>query len=144
MMSVTVLRFSMSCALVLSVVSCGPSELEIVPSTVDADRILFERAQGALDEERWLDAREYFLQVRENYPQSTLRAEARLGVADSYEGEGSSDSYVSAIAEYQDFLSLYPTHELASYAQYKLALVHHHQMREPERDQSWTLSLIHI
>ena len=122
--------------------SCGADEPLITPSTVDGDRLLFERGEAALAEEGWVQAREYFLQVRDNYPQSDLRADARLGIADTYEGQGGSEQYVSALAEYQDFLSLYPTHPRAAYAQFKLGLVHHHQMRAPERDQSWTESTI--
>ena len=129
-------------ALAAIVAACGTSEPEITPATVGGDQILFERGVTALADEKWLDARDYFLRVRDNYPQSGLRADARLGVADSYEGQGGAASYVSALAEYQDFLSLYPTHPRAAYAQFKLAMVHHHQMRPPERDQSWSQSAI--
>ena len=122
--------------------ACGSSEPEITPATVGGDQILFERGTAALAEESWLEARDYFLRVRDNYPQSGLRADARLGVADSFEGQGGAASYVSALAEYQDFLNLYPTHPRAAYAQFKLAMVHHHQMRPAERDQSWTQSAI--
>ena len=122
--------------------ACGSAEPEITPATVGGDQILFQRGTATLEDGNWLEARDYFLQVRDNYPQSGLRADARLGVADSFEGQGGAASYVSALAEYQDFLSLYPTHPRAAYAQYKLAMVHHHQMRPPERDQSWTQSAI--
>ena len=122
--------------------ACGSSDPAITPATVDGDRILFERGTAALAEEDWLAARESFLQVRDNYPQSGLRADARLGVADSFAGQGSAANYVSALAEYGDFLSLYPTHPRAAYAQFRLALVHYRQMRPPERDQSWTQSAI--
>jgi len=121
---------------------CGSSEPEITPTTVDGDRILFERGADALAENSWIAARDYFVQVRDNYPQSDLRADARLGIADSFGGQGNTASYVSALAEYQDFLSLYPTHPRAAYAQFKLAMVHHQQMRPPERDQAWTRSAI--
>ena len=131
-------------ALVLAAigVACGADEPLVTPATVDGDRLLFERGEAALAEQRWVAARDYFLQVRDNYPQSDLRADSRLGIADTYEGQGGAEQYVSALAEYQDFLSLYPTHPRAAYAQFKLALVHHHQMRGPERDQSWTESTI--
>ena len=122
--------------------ACGSSEPAITPATVGGDQILFERGTATLVEGRWAAAREYFLQVRDNYPQSGLRADARIGIADSYEGQGGSANYVSALAEYQDFLSLYPTHPRAEYAQFKLAMVHHHQMRPPQRDQTWTQSTI--
>ena len=123
-------------------VACGTQEVEITPATLNGDRLLFERGQQALDQGDWFDARYNFLRVRDNYPQSSLRGEALLGVADSYEGQGSSAAYVSALVEYQDFLALYPTHTGAAYAQYKIGMVHSHQMRGPERDQSETRSAI--
>ena len=129
-------------ALLVTVAACGSREVEITPLTVGADRLLFERGTTALDAERWSEAREYFLQIRDNYPQSELRADARLGVADTYLGQGTPDAYVLAVAEYGDFLSLYPTHPRAPDAQYRLGMVFFEQMRGPERDQSETLEAI--
>ena len=109
---------------------------------VEADRLLFERGAAALDEGDWRRARQYFVEIRDNYPQSQYRAPARLGIGESYEQEGSTEAYVRALAEFQDFLSLYPTHPRAPFAQYKLGMVHFHQMRRAERDQSETRNAI--
>ena len=126
----------------LLIVGCGNRPPEITPTTREADRLLFERGTEALEEEDWLRARQYFTELRDNYPQSGYRAEARLGLGDTFEGEGSSESYVSALDEYRNFLALYPTHERADYAQYKLGTVYFHQMRRPERDQSQTRNAV--
>ena len=120
----------------------GSTEPEIAPTTVDADRLLFERGTAALEEADYLRAREYFLQIRDNYPQSAFRAEARLGIGDSYVGQGSPPDFVAATAEFQDFLSVYPTHPRAPYAQFKLGHISYLQMRGPDRDQSFTRSAI--
>ncbi|MCY4507393.1 MAG: outer membrane protein assembly factor BamD [Acidobacteria bacterium] len=109
---------------------------------VEADRLLFERGAAALDENDWRRARQYFVEIRDNYPQSQYRAPARLGIGESYEQEGSTEAYVRALAEFQDFLSLYPTHPRAPFAQYKLGMVHFHQMRRAERDQTETRNAI--
>ena len=74
--------------LVSSISGCGPPVVEITPATADADRLLFDRAETAMTEEDWSRAREYFVQIRDNYPQSQLRADARLGVADTFISEG--------------------------------------------------------
>ena len=135
--------FPLVLALICLASSCGgENPPEITPATLGGDRILFERGEAALAEEDWGDARGFFVQVRDNYPQSEYRAEARLQIGDTYEGEGTPDSYIRALAEYQDFLSLYPTHPRTGYAQYKLGMVHFHQMRRAERDQTETLSAI--
>ena len=130
------------CVLSAVVLACGGRSAEIPSPQLGADEILFERGTEALQEEDWSRAREYFVQIRDNYPQSQYRADARLSVGDTYEGEGSSDAYVQALDEYRDFLSLYPTHPSAGYAQYKVGLVHFHQMRRPERDQTETVNAI--
>ena len=109
---------------------------------LEADRVLFERGTTALEERDWSRAREYFVQIRDNYPQSQYRAEARLSIGDTYEGEGSLEASVLALDEYSDFLSLYPTHTRAPYAQYKVGLVHFHQMRRAARDQTETNSAV--
>ena len=53
-------------------------------------------------------------------PQSEYRADAKLGVGDTYIGEGSAESFVLAINEFREFLNFYPTHKRADYAQFKL------------------------
>jgi outer membrane protein assembly factor BamD len=123
--------------------ACGGNDPpEITPGAADADRILFERGRAALQDEEWLRAREYFVQIRDNYPQSQYRAEARLGVGDTFLAEGTAESYVQALEAFRDFLALYPTHERAPYAQFQIGMVHFLQMRRAERDQSETRSAI--
>lgn len=128
----------------LATTACGSRDVEIPALTeADADEILFERGAQALVEGGWSTAREYFVQIRDNYPQSPLRARSRLGIVESYEGEGSEVAYLSALNELREFLRLYPpTHELAPEAQFKLGMVYFNQMRRPERDQSETRSAI--
>ena len=124
--------------------ACGSRQADLPPLTeADADGILFERGSQALEEGAWSTAREYFVQIRDNYPQSPLRARSRLGIVESYEGEGTEVAYLSALNELREFLRLYPpTHELAPEAQFKVGMVYFSQMRRPERDQTETRSAI--
>ena len=124
------------CLVAATSLACGGPRAEIPPPQLDADRVLFERGMTSLEERDWRRAREYFVQIRDNYPQSQHRADARLSIGDTYEGEATLESYIQALAEYQDFLSLYPTHPRAAYAQFKLGMVHFQQMRRAERDQT--------
>jgi len=57
-------------------------------------------------------------------------------------GEHSAESFVLAINEFREFLNFYPTHKRADYAQYRLAMAHFYQMRDPMRDQSETREAI--
>jgi outer membrane protein assembly factor BamD len=110
--------------------------------TPEPDKFLFERGTEALEKRRWLAAREYFRELMDTYPQTTYRADAKLGVADTYLGEGTAESYVLAENEFREFLSYYPTHERAFYAQYKLGMTFFYQMHGPDRDQTETRKAI--
>lgn len=104
----------------------------------DPDRFLFERGTAELNDKDWFTAREYFRQLVDSYPQSRHRGDAKLGIGDTYLGEGTGEGYVLAINEFKEFLSFFPTHERADYAQYKLGMAHYYQMRGPMRDQTET------
>jgi outer membrane assembly lipoprotein YfiO len=110
--------------------------------TPEPDKFLFDRGNENLEKKRWIVAREYFRQLVDSYPQSQYRASAKLGIGDSYMGEKNAASYVLAINEYREFLSFYPTHTRADYAQYQLAMGYFKQMRSPMRDQTETRDAI--
>ena len=75
-------------------------------------------------------------------PQSPFRPDAKLGIGDTYLGEGTAEALVLAINEFREFLSFYPTNARADYAQYKLGMAHFRQMRAPQRDQTETRDAI--
>jgi outer membrane protein assembly factor BamD len=114
----------------------------VPPGTTQPDRFLFDRGMAALNEKKWLTAREFFKQVVETYTQSPVRPDAKLGLADTYLGENTAESLVLAINEYTEFLSFYPTNGRADYAQYKLGMAHFKQMRAAQRDQTETQETI--
>jgi outer membrane protein assembly factor BamD len=130
-------------ALALGAAGCASTGRAIPPGTAQPDQFLFEKGNEAIEKKRWLVAREFYKQVTETYTQSPIRPDAKLGIGDTYLGEGSAESLVLAIAEFQEFLSFYPTHPRADYAQYKLAMAHFKQMRSPQRDQTETRDTIH-
>ena len=110
--------------------------------SLEPDKFLFERGSEALNSKKWLTSREYFRQLVDSYPQSTYRADAKLGVGDTYLGEGTLEANVLATNEFREFLSFYPTHPRADYAQFKLGMAHFYQMHGAERDQTETLEAI--
>jgi outer membrane protein assembly factor BamD len=126
-------------AIVLSGCSSNPP---VTAAPGEADQILLERGNAALKERKWATAREYFAELLESYPQSPLRAEAKLGVGDTYLGENNSAAYVYAQNEYREFLAFYPTSPRADYAQMQLGMVHFNQMLNPQRDQTETKEAI--
>jgi outer membrane protein assembly factor BamD len=120
----------------------GRARSMVPPGTSEPDRFLFDKGSEALNNKKWLTAREFFKQVTETYTASPYRPDAKLGIGDTYLGEGTAEALVLAINEFREFLSFYPTNKRADYAQYKLALAHVRQMRAPQRDQTETREAI--
>jgi outer membrane protein assembly factor BamD len=122
--------------------ACAGKKSSIPPGTAQPVKFLIDRGNEELKDENWLAAREYFRQIVDNYPQSPLRPDAKLGVGDTYLGEGTTEALVLAANEFREFLTFYPTNPRADYAQYKLAMSHYKQMRAAERDQTETKEAI--
>jgi outer membrane protein assembly factor BamD len=130
-------------AVVLTVLSagfsgCASSGVTGAAGGADADKVLIEGGNAALAAKKWAAARQYFTKLLDGYPQSPYRADAKLGVGDSYLGEGTTGSYVFALNEFREFLAFYPTNPRADYAQYQLGMTHYQQMLAPGRDQTET------
>ncbi len=104
----------------------------------DADKYLFTRGTEQLQKKNWITAREYFKRIVDSYPQSIFRQDAKLGVGDSYLGEGRLDSLILSVNEFREFLQFFPLSPRADYAQYRLALAQSKQMLSAERDQTAT------
>jgi outer membrane protein assembly factor BamD len=118
--------------------ACASGPKRPPSGTADPDKFLFDRGTEALNDRKWLTAREYFRQLVDSYPQSPYRADAKLGIGDSYLGEGTTEAKILAINEFREFLTFFPTHPRADYAQHKLAMGHFYQMLSPQRDQTET------
>lgn len=117
---------------------CASKSTVTPEGTADADRFLFEKGTEAQARKKWLNAREYFRNLVDNYPQSTYRPDAKLALGDTYLGEHTTESLLLAGNEFREFLTFYPTHARADYAQLQLARSYTEQMLAPERDQSAT------
>ncbi|RPJ66952.1 MAG: outer membrane protein assembly factor BamD [Acidobacteria bacterium] len=121
---------------------CGAKDSQPPPGSGQPDKFLYDRGNSALNDKKWLRAREYFRQLVDNYPQSPLRPDAKLALGDTYLGEDTVESLILAENEFREFLTFYPTHPRADYAQYKLGLGHFAQMLGPQRDQTQTKEAI--
>lgn len=131
-------RVGLALALAATVVACGGNRGVSPQSTGQPDRFLMDRGNESIGKRDWVDAREYYRQVVDNYPQSPLRPDAKLGIGETYLGEGSTESLVLAANEFREFLTFYPTNPKADQAQYKLAMTFVKQMKAAARDQTAT------
>lgn len=136
------LRVAMVAMALALATGCASKAKALPPGSADADKFLFERGTEAAKSKKWLNAREYFRNLVDNYPQSTYRPDAKLALGDTYIGEHSTESLLLAANEFREFLTYYPTHPRADYAQLMLAKSHFEQMLKPERDQTETREAI--
>jgi outer membrane protein assembly factor BamD len=112
------------------------------PGTVNPDQFLFERGTTAMAGKHYLEAREYFRKIVDSYPQSPRRAEAKLGMGDTYLAENRLDSDILAINEYREFIQFFPTHPKDDYAQYEICVAQGRQILSAERDQTATVEAV--
>jgi len=118
--------------------ACGGKNADILSGPAQGDEKLVALGRDALEREKWEEARGYFQQLLDSYPRSQLAGDARLGVADSYFNQKGSGNLVLAIAEYRDFLTFFPNHPRADYAQFQIGYGHYRQIHRPDRDQDPT------
>ena len=102
------------------------------PNTPEA---LYAQGQEAYRDRDYEEAIEHFQRLAEEYPLNPYAIPAELGVADSY---FSDEDYVSAEANYSDFMEFHPTNENLPYVMYQIGLCHYRQMSEIDRDQTET------
>jgi outer membrane protein assembly factor BamD len=135
-------RLLTALALAAALAGCAARPAVLAPGTADADKFLFDRGTAAAKDRKWLDAREYLRNLVDNYPQSPYRPDAKLALGDTYINEGSTESLLLGANEFREFLTFYPTHPRADYAQLQIARSFTEQMLAPERDQSATKDAI--
>jgi outer membrane protein assembly factor BamD len=125
-------------AVTIAIAGCAEKTSGLPPGSADADKFLFDRGTESAKEKKWINAREYFRNLVDNYPQSPFRPDAKLALGDTFISDGGTENLLLGANEFREFLTFYPTNPRADYAQYKLAMTHYEQMRAPERDQTET------
>lgn len=121
---------------------CAAKQPAVTPGQADADKFLFDRGAESAKDKKWLQAREYYRNLVDNYPQSPFRPDAKLALGDTFIEDGGTENLLLAANEFREFLTFYPTHPRADYAQLQLARAYTNQMLAPERDQAATKDAI--
>ena len=121
-----------------SLSGCAARRKTPVVGAAEADKHMFDRGTELLAKKNWITAREWFKRLVDGYPGSPYRMDAKLGVGDSYLGEGRADSLVLAVNEFREYLQYFPVSDRADYAQYRLCLAQSKQMLSAKRDQTAT------
>ncbi|MFC2171255.1 outer membrane protein assembly factor BamD [Acidobacteriota bacterium] len=122
---------------------CGGKHRELRKASIDlGDKQLYDYGLAKMAKKKWLEARSVFRQLELRNPRGDLAPLVKLSIADTYWNEKSVGSRAEAVAAYRSFLSFYPKHPKACYAQFQLARYHMKHMESPERDQSDTHNAI--
>lgn len=131
-------RFLVTVLGLVAAAACASAGRGVPAGTQLPDKFLFDKGTEALNKKKWITAREFFRELVDTYTQSSYRPDAKLGIGDTYLGEGTAEGLERALNEFAEFLAFFPTNPRADYAQYKLGMVHFRQMRAPQRDQTQT------
>ena len=125
-------------ATVIIGLSCSSRPMGEIPTGAQADRRLLALAQQSLEDRDWETARTWFRQLLDSYPRSQFAGDARLGIADTYNNRRGAQNALLAATEYRDYLTFFPNHPRADYAQFQLAFGHFKRRRSADRDQEDT------
>lgn len=128
--------------LALFIWGCGGKDVDLgLPeSTIDEpDRDLFERALRDINRNRHTVARLTLQTLINTYPDSEFLPQAKYAMAESFYQEGTTSALLQAEAEFKDFITFFPTSDMADDAQLMIALSHIRQMEKPDRDRTQAL-----
>ncbi len=125
-------------AAVLLLGACAGGQPDLATLTSNSDQVIWEAGQKALQKKEWENARQHFRRIVEGFPQSRFAVDARLALAEAYVKEGGQANDILAIGVYRDFLTVYPSHPKADFAQFQVAEAFFRQRNSPDCDQTDT------
>src|ERR1051326_9174202 len=132
-------KFFLVLPLFLLLLSCGGKNVATktpASSLNEPDRVLFERAMKDLEKSRFTVARLTLQTLISTYPDSEFLPPAKYALAESFYRENTTASQTQAEAEFKDYITFFPTSDLAADAQLKIALTHVRRMDSPDRDRT--------
>jgi outer membrane protein assembly factor BamD len=122
--------------LMMMTLGCGGGKKPaLTPADQESDKKMYDTGIKSIksDPER---ARLIFKQIMQLFPDSIYATKAKLSIADSYFKEKDAASMTMAIAEYQEYVNLFPYSPDALYAKFQIAMCYFTLLRKPERDQT--------
>jgi outer membrane protein assembly factor BamD len=134
----TLVRRAAVLALAAAVGGCAHGGVDTASLSSSSDAIVWDAAQKAYQKKQWENARQYYKRIVDGFPNSEYGPGARLGLGQSYFEEGGTGNYVLAIAALREFLTLYPSHPRADFAQYLVGESYYKQKNSADRDQTST------
>jgi outer membrane protein assembly factor BamD len=135
--------FRNSCVLLLFVLvsGCGSRYVPTGPASDldEPDRVLYDRAMTDLYRNRYTIARLTLQTLINTYPDSEYLPQAKYALAESFYREGTSSALTQSETEFKDYITFFPTTDLADDAQLMVAMTHVRLMEKPDRDSTQAL-----
>lgn len=123
----------LAAGLLATLLTACASKPKITPAIPPEE--LYARAEREIARKRWDQAAEELKKLVDGYPYHESTPYAELRLADMYFLDR---KYPEAVASYEQFLKIRPTHRLAPYATYLLGSAHFHQRASHDRDPTET------
>ena len=107
-------------------------------------REAYEMALAKIEKKRYYAARTMLQEILPRIPPEDreLLPQVQLTMADAFYKDGGIANYSEALNSYRNFLTYFPQHEQAIYAQYMVGMSMYRQVLAPDRDQTMTLKAI--
>jgi outer membrane protein assembly factor BamD len=124
--------------LAMGPLGCASGEADLAILASNSDQVIWEAGQKAFEKKQWDSARQHFRRIIDAFPQSQFAPESRVALGDAYFNEGGDANYILAVSAYRDFVTLYPSHPKADYAQYQTGECYFRRRHGADRDQTPT------
>jgi len=130
-------KFVLVLPLLFLLLSCGGKKVATNAPANDLyepDRVLFDRAMRDLKKNKFTVGRLTLQTLINTYPDSEFLPRAKYAMAESFFKENSSSSLSQAENEFKDYITFFPTSDLADDAQLKIAMTHIRRIEKHDRD----------
>ena len=122
--------------LMLFAAGCGgyPDDIDLDGGLDEPDRVLYTRAVFDLDRSQFTRSRLLFQNLINTYPDSEFLPLSKYGLAETFYHGGTRADMIQAQRELKDFITFFPTSEMADDAQLLVGMTHIKQMEKSDRD----------
>jgi len=130
-------KFVLVSPLLFLLLSCGGKKVSTNAPTneiYEPDRVLFDKAMRDLKKNKFTVGRLTLQTLINTYPDSEFLPRAKYAMAESFFKESSSSSLSQAENEFKDYITFFPTSDLADDAQMKIAMTHVRRIEKHDRD----------
>ena len=130
------LALAFLCAVLVLLAGCSKSKKGAIRTVEGSPEGLYKEGLALFNKRDYSDALEKFQEITSTFPDSPpYTVWAELKVADCHFFR---EKYVEAVAAYEEFRKIHPTHEEIPYVEYQIGMSYYEQIVSSDRDQTPT------